>query len=223
MSKVKVYCFGVSIDGYGAGPEQSLENPLGKGGMSLHEWFFPTETFQTMHGQPSENGEVKGTRGVDNDFAIRSFENMGAWILGRNMFTPYRGDWSKQDWKGWWGDNPPYHTPVYVLTHYPRPPIQMEGGTTFYFVTDGIEDALDLAKKNSGGKDIRIGGGVDTVRQYLKAKLIDEMHIAISPTFLGSGENLFHGINLINLGYECAQFTPSEKAAHLIFRKKEII
>ncbi|MGE5682443.1 MAG: dihydrofolate reductase family protein, partial [Bacillota bacterium] len=161
----------------------------------------------------------EGTFGIDNDFANRGFQNIGAWIMGRNMFTPERGPWKDFSWKGWWGENPPYHTSVYVLTHYERPPLEMEGGTTFYFVTDGIETALKMAKEKAAGKDIRLGGGVETVKQYLNAKLLDEMHIAIAPVLLNSGENLFKDINLIELGYKCVEFTPSEKALHLVFKK----
>ncbi|MGE5411865.1 MAG: dihydrofolate reductase family protein [Clostridiales bacterium] len=219
MSKLKVMCFGVSVDGFGAGADQSLENPLGKNGMALHEWFFPTNTFKKMHSQIQNGDTTEGTLGIDNDFAYKSFQNIGAWIMGRNMFTPERGPWKDLSWKGWWGENPPYHTSVYVLTHYARPPIEMEGGTTFYFVTDGIVTALEMAKDKAAGKDIRLGGGVETVRQYLKAKLLDEMHIAIAPVLLNSGENLFKDINLNELGYKCVEFTPSSKAAHLIFKK----
>src|SRR6187402_1105709 len=169
MSKLRVHCFGISLDGFGAGPDQSLENPLGVGGMGLHEWFFPTRTFQTMHG-----GAESGTTGVDEDFAVRGMAGLGAWILGRNMFGPIRGDWPDDQWKGWWGDNPPYHCPVFVLTNYPRPAIVMEGGTTFHFVTDGIHAALKCATEAAAGKDIRVGGGVSTIQQYLHAGLIDE-------------------------------------------------
>lgn len=222
MSKLKVLCFSVSVDGFGAGPDQSLENPMGKNGMSLHEWVFPTNSFLTMHGDITDGKKSEGTFGTDNDFASRGFENIGAWILGRNMFTPERGPWKEDSsWKGWWGDNPPYHTPVYVLTHHARPPLEMEGGTTFYFVTGGIEAALQKAKENAAGKDVRLGGGVETVRQYLKARLVDEMHIAIAPVLLNSGENLLKNINLAGLGYQCAELTPSEKALHLVFKKSK--
>ncbi len=216
MSKLKVLCFGVSIDGYGAGPNQSMNNPIGMGGMSLHGWFLPTNTFQEMHG-----GETRGTTGVDNDFASKGFENIGAWIMGRNMFGPMRGHWEDNSWKGWWGDNPPYHTPVYILTHHARPSIEMEGGTTFHFVTGGIEAALEMAKEGAKGKDIRLGGGVETIRQYLREKLVDEMHIAVSPTLLGTVESLLHDINLIELGYECVEYVPSEKAAHIVFKRSK--
>lgn len=212
MSKVKVCAFSVSLDGYGAGPEQTLETPLGKHGESLHEWFFPTQSFQTMHG----GGE--GNTGIDNDFAERSFENIGAWIMGRNMFGPIRGSWPNDDWKGWWGSNPPYHVPVFVLTHYPRKSIEMEGGTVFHFVTGGIHEALENARKGANGKDIRIGGGVSTVRQFLQAGYIDEMHLAISPVFLGSGENLLAGIDLPKLGFTHIE-TAFGKATHVILRR----
>jgi dihydrofolate reductase len=221
MSKLKVLCFGVSIDGYGAGPNQSLENPMGMGGMSLHEWVFPTESFQKMHSEMLGVGATEGTPGIDNDFALKGFENIGAWIMGRNMFGPMRGPWKDHSWNGWWGDNPPYHTPVYILTHHARPAIQMNGGTTFHFVTGGIEAALKMAKEGVKGKDIRLGGGVDTIRQYLSAKLVDEMHIAVSPTLLGHGENLFRDMNLVALGYERVEYVPTEKAAHIVFRRNK--
>jgi dihydrofolate reductase len=214
MSQLRVACFSISIDGFGAGPNQSLENPIGEGGMQLHEWFLPTRTFQQMHGNGS------GTTGVDEDFAARGVRNIGAWILGRNMFDPNRGAWPDRNWKGWWGDNPPYHTPVFVLTHHPRESIVMEGGTTFHFVTDGIFSALERAKEAANGLDIRIGGGVETIRQYLRAGLIDEMHIAISPILLGRGEHLFSGIDLPTLGYYCAEQTSAPKATHMIIKKK---
>ena len=195
MSKLKVTAFSVSLDGYGAGIDQSKENPLGKRGEELHEWIFPTKMFQKMYGK----GE--GTEGTDNDFAEKSFENIGAWIMGRNMFGPIRGPWQDDAWKGWWGENPPYHVPVFVLTHYPKKSLSMQGNTVFHFVTDGIESALEKARKAANGKDIRIGGGTSTVRQYLQAGHIDEMHLAFSPVFLGSGEHLFHGIDLPALGF----------------------
>ena len=214
MSKLRVASFSISIDGFGAGPNQSLQNPIGEGGMSLHEWVLPTRTFQRMHGTGS------GTTGIDDDFAARGFNNIGAWILGRNMFDPNRGAWPDMNWKGWWGDNPPYHTPVFVLTHHPREPIAMEGGTTFHFVTDGIASALERAKQAANGMDVRVGGGVETIRQYLRAGLIDEMHIAVAPILLGSGEHLFSGIDLPTLGYYCAEHTSTPKATHMIIRKK---
>jgi dihydrofolate reductase len=179
MSKVRVQCFGVSLDGYGAGPDQSLENPLGVRGPEMMAWFFPTRVFQTMHG-----GAADGETGVDNSMAEDSFRNVGAWILGRNMFGPVRGPWPDESWKGWWGDEPPYHVPTFVLTHHARKPLQMKGGTTFHFVTDGIQSALEQARKAAGSKDVRIGGGVSTVRQYLKAGLIDELHLALRATHL---------------------------------------
>jgi dihydrofolate reductase len=215
MSKLKVLCFSISIDGYGAGPNQSLENPMGVGGMGLHQWVFPTQSFQDMHGE--KNG---GTTGVDNDFAARGFENIGSWILGRNMFGPIRGEWKDDEWKGWWGTNPPYHCDVFVLTNHARSPIKMEGGTTFYFVTDGIHSALKQAIESAKGKDIRLGGGVETVRQYLKEKLIDEMHFAISPIVLGKGENIFSGIDLPSLGYEVTEHKSTDAATHIVITKK---
>ena len=213
MSLLRVACFAISIDGFGAGPDQSLENPLGVGGLALHDWAFPTATFQKMH------GDKTGTTGIDNDFVARGFNNMGAWILGRNMFGPIRGPWPDDNWKGWWGENPPYHTPVFVLTHYARDPVIMEGGTTFYFITDGIHTALERAREAANGKDVRLGGGIDTIRQYLTAGLIDEMHIAISPVLLGSGENLFSGIDLLSFGYQCVEHVATEKATHIVLRK----
>ena len=213
MSKVKVSAFSVSLDGFGAGTDQSKENPLGKKGEELHNWVFPTRMFQNMYGK----GE--GTEGTDNDFAERSFDNLGAWIMGRNMFGPIRGDWPNNDWKGWWGENPPYRVPVYVLTHHPRETLTMKGGTVFHFVTDGIESALDKARKAANGKDIRIGGGVSTVQQYLKAGHIDEMHLAFSPVFLGAGENFFAGIDLPALGFRETQTTYGKGAVHVILKK----
>ena len=213
MSKVKVSAFSVSLDGFGAGTDQSKENPLGKKGEELHNWVFPTRMFQNLYGK----GE--GTEGTDNDFAERSFDNLGAWIMGRNMFGPIRGDWPNNDWKGWWGENPPYRVPVYVLTHHPRETLTMKGGTVFHFVTDGIESALDKALKAANGKDIRIGGGVSTVQQYLKAGHIDEMHLAFSPVFLGAGENFFAGIDLPALGFRETQTTYGKGAVHVILKK----
>jgi dihydrofolate reductase len=215
MQKLRVASFSISADGYGAGPGQSLENPLGKRGADLHKWFFPTQTFQK-----NVLGKDRGTTGIDNDFAERGFDNIGAWILGRNMFSPLRGPWPDENWKGWWGDNPPYHVPVYVLTNHPRKSFEMEGGTTFHFVTDGIHYALEKAFESANGKDVRVGGGVNVIRQYLEAKLIDEMHIAVSPLILGSGENLLSGINLVYLGYKCGEHKSSENAMHLIFKKE---
>lgn len=213
MSKVTVSAFSVSLDGYGTGPEQTRENPLGIGGEELHTWMFPTRMFQKMYGK----GE--GTEGTDNDFAVRSFENLGAWIMGRNMFGPIRGPWPDDNWKGWWGKNPPYHVPVFVLTHHARDPVVMEGGTVFHFITDGIESALEKARKAANGKDIRIGGGVSTVRQFLKAGYIDEMHLAFSPRFLGSGEHLFTGINLLALGFNVTETALGTHATHVVLKK----
>jgi dihydrofolate reductase len=213
MSKLRVCCFAVSIDGFGAGPDQSLDHPLGVGGLGLHQWVFPTRTFQRIHG----NGD--GTTGVDNDFAERGFQGIGAWILGRNMFGPVRGPWPDDQWKGWWGDTPPYHVPVFVLTHHPRPSIAMAGGTTFHFVTDGIQAALQRARDAASGLDVRLGGGVATIRQYLQAGLVDEMHLAIAPVVLGRGENLFAGLNLSKMGYQCAEQVTSPAALHVVLRK----
>jgi dihydrofolate reductase len=214
MSKVRVHCFAVSIDGYGAGPRQSRETPLGVGGEELHDWFVPTRTFQSM------SGRQEGTTGIDDDYARRGIENLGAWIMGRNMFGPIRGDWPDEQWKGWWGKNPPYHVPVFVLTHHPRRPVEMEGGTTFHFVTEGIEAALERAKAAAGSKDIRLGGGVDTIRQYLRAQLVDVMHLAISPILLGSGEHLLSGLDLPALGYGVTEHVASEGATHIVLERR---
>jgi dihydrofolate reductase len=214
MARVRVESFSISLDGFGAGVEQSLESPMGVGGGSLHGWAFKTVTFQKK-----VFGNDSGSTGIDNDFAIRGFDNIGAWILGRNMFGPVRGPWLDESWKGWWGDSPPYHTEVYVLTHYPRSALTMEGGTTFHFVTEGIHVALEKAKKAAGNRDVRIGGGVSIIREYLRERLIDELHIAISPVLLGAGENLFSGLNLAALGYRCVEHVPTENATHIILRR----
>jgi dihydrofolate reductase len=216
MPKLRVQGFSISLDGYGAGPGQSLENPLGVGGMALHQWVFPTRTLQKML-----FGKEGGTTGPDDDFAARGIANLGAWILGRNMFGPVRGPWPDDSWKGWWGDNPPYHVPVFVLTHHPRASITMEGGTTFHFVTDGIAAALKRATAAAGGKDIRLGGGVATIREYLNAGLIDEMHLVISPVLLGSGEHLLGGIDLTRLGFECTEHVPTASATHMILTRRK--
>ena len=213
MTRIRVEGFTISLDGYGAGPDQDLEHPLGVGGNELHRWLLPTRTFQKSHG----SGD--GTIGIDDDFAARGFDNIGAWILGRNMFGPVRGPWPDLSWQGWWGDNPPYHVPVFVLTHHERPPLIMEGGTIFHFVTGGAEEALERARKAANGKDVRIGGGADTVRQYLRAGQIDELHIAISPILLGRGEHLFEGIDLRSLGYGCVQRVSSELATHVVLER----
>jgi len=215
MTRVRVEGFTISLDGYGAGPNQDINSPLGVGGMELHQWLFPTRTLQR-----SLFGKDGGTTGVDDDFAARGFQNVGAWILGRNMFGPIRGDWSDMSWKGWWGDNPPYHVPVFVLTHHARPPIEMEGDTTFHFVTGGIREALGRAREAAAGKDVRIGGGADTIRQYLREGLIDELHIAIAPVLLGRGERLFEGVDLRALAYACVEFVASEKATHVVLRRQ---
>ena len=214
MSIVCVNSFGVTIDGYSAGPRQDLEHPLGMGGEKMMEWFFPTRVFQQLY------GDAPGETGIDNDMAEQGFGNIGAWIMGRNMFGPIRGPWPDDAWKGWWGEDPPYHVPTFVLTHHPRPPITMKGGTTFHFVTDGIESALRQAKAAAGAKDVRIGGGAATVRQYLRAGLIDELHLAQMPVLLGDGEPLFAGLNWEALGYECTEQIAGERATHLIIKKK---
>jgi dihydrofolate reductase len=214
MSRLRVHGFAISIDGFGAGPDQDLQNPLGVGGPELFEWFFPTRTWQRMHG--NEGGET----GVDDDFAARGTEGFGAWILGRNMFGPVRGPWPDDSWKGWWGDEPPYHTPVFVLTHHPRAPIRMAGGTEFRFVTEGIDAALTQARAAARGQDVRVGGGVATIRQYLRAGLIDEVHLAIRPVLLGTGEHLLHGIDLRWLGYECTKSVAGERATHVFLKRR---
>ena len=214
MTKVRVAAIGVSADGFAAGPNQDLEHPLGVGAQAMFEWFFHTRTFKKMQGQEG------GSTGVDNDFAERGFNNMGAWILGRNMFGPVRGPWPDDSWRGWWGDEPPYHVDAFVLSHHARQPLVMMGGTTFYFVTGGIHEALERARLSAKGKDVRIGGGVATIRQYLKAGLVDEMHLAQTPALLGAGEHLFHGLHLPELGFSCTERVASDKATHLVFTKK---
>jgi dihydrofolate reductase len=211
MSKLRVNAFSISADGFGAGPDQSLDYPLGRAAEELHRWFRPTRTFQV-----EVMGQEQGTTGADDDLARRSFANLGAWIMGRNMFGPVRGPWPDEAWQGWWGANPPYHVPVFVLTHHARPPLEMEGGTVFHFVTEGIAVALDRARAAAEGKDIRIGGGAATIRQYLQAGLIDEMHLAISPVLLGRGEPLLQGLDLVALGYRVQEHVVTEAALHLV-------
>ena len=213
MTRVCVRSFAISIDGFGAGPRQDLQNPLGVRGTDLMEWFFAMRAWRRMHGQ--EGGES----GVDDALAEQGFEGIGAWILGRNMFGPVRGPWPDESWKGWWGDEPPYHTPVFVLTHHPRPPLKMAGGTEFRFITAGIHAALEQASAAAGSRDVRVGGGVSTIRQYLQAGLIDELHLAMRPVLLGSGEHLLHDIDLRALGYECAKSVAGERATHLFLRR----
>ena len=213
MSRLCVRSFALSIDGYGAGPGQDLHNPLGVRGTELMEWFFQTRAWRSMHGQ--EGGET----GVDDTLAAQGFEGIGAWIIGRNMFGPVRGPWPDESWQGWWGDEPPYHTPVFVLTHHPRPTLSMAGGTEFHFVTAGIHAALEQASAAAGGRDVRVGGGVSTIRQYLQAGLIDELHLALRPVLLGDGEHLFHDIDLRTLGYECTKSISGERATHLLLRR----
>jgi len=214
MAQLRVRSFGVSIDGFGAGPEQSLENPLGVRGPELMEWFFATRAWRRMHGE--EGGET----GVDDQVAEESMAGLGAWILGRNMFGPIRGPWPDESWKGWWGEEPPYRCPVFVLTHHARAPLPMKGGTVFHFVTDGIRAALERARAAAGDRDIRLGGGVATIRQFLQARLIDELHLAIRPVLLGSGENLLNGIDTRALGYECTKHVTGERAMHVFLRKR---
>ena len=214
MSKLRVSSFAVSIDGFGAGTSQDLENPIGVGGLALMDWFFPTRTWQHMHG--NQGGET----GVDDGIAAQGLAGLGAWILGRNMFGPIRGPWPDNNWRGWWGEEPPYHTPVFVLTHHARPPLTMAGGTEFQFVTDGIHAALQRAKDAAGNGDIRLGGGVSTIRQYLRAGLIDELHLAIRPVLLGAGEALWAGVDLPALGYESVKSIAGERATHVFLRKR---
>jgi dihydrofolate reductase len=214
VARLRVQSFAISLDGYGAGPRQDLQNPLGVRGPELMAWFFPTRFWRKMQGQ--EGGET----GVDHGIAEQGFAGIGAWILGRNMFGPVRGPWPDESWKGWWGDEPPYHTPVFVLTHHPRPPLKMQGGTEFRFVTEGIHAALQLASAAAGGRDVRLGGGAATVRQYLQAGLVDELHLAVSPVLLGSGEHLWQGLDLPALGYACEKTVAGERATHVFLRKR---
>jgi dihydrofolate reductase len=213
MSALRVHAFGLSLDGFGAGTAQGLEHPLGVGGEALHAWFFPTRTFRRMFVGKD------GTTGVDDGFAARGFEGIGAWILGRNMFGPIRGAWPDESWKGWWGEEPPYHAPVFVLTHHPRRDLPMKGGTTFHFVTGGIQEALARAREAAGPRDVRLGGGVSTIRQYLEAGLVDSMHLAFSPVFLGKGENLLAGLDLPRLGFRVTEHVPAEKATHVVLTR----
>lgn len=215
MSKLRVHHFSISLDGYGAGPDQGMENPLGRNGESLHDWVVPTRTFKGTHAKSA------GTIGVDDAVASQGNENIGAWILGRNMFGPVRGPWPDESWKGWWGNNPPYHCPVFVLTHHARRPIEMQGGTTFHFVTEGVRAALEQAKKAAQGKDVRLGGGAATIRQYLQERLVDEMHLAVTPILLGGGEHLFYGLDLRELGYECFDHGSTSAATHYFFARRD--
>ena len=215
MAKVRVGGFSLSVDGFGAGPEQSINDPLGKRGMELHQWLVGTRTFHAMFGKES------GSTGVDDGYAARGMSGFGAFILGRNMFGPIRGDWPDNTWKGWWGDNPPYHAPTFILTHYARDPIVMEGGTTFHFVTEGIEAALERAKAAAGEHDVKIGGGVSTVRQYLRAGLVDELHFAVTPVVLGRGESMFEGIDLPGLGFRVTEHIATELATHIVLGREE--
>src|ERR1700742_4465858 len=214
MTRFRVNAFGISADGFGAGAEQSLDNPMGVGGLAMHGWAFETKTFRAMHGGGG------GSTGVDEEFAARGFENVGAWILGRNMFGPVRGSWGDESWKGWWGDEPPYHVPVFVLTHHERQPLRMKGGTTFYFVTEGIEEAAKRAADAAGDKDVRIGGGVSTVQQYLKAGVIDEMHLVVSPVLIGAGEKFFGNLDLVKMGFQVTRQEMSERVMHVVMERK---
>ena len=216
MTRVRVQAFTISLDGYAAGPDQDIDHPLGVGGTELHQWLLPTRTLQR-----ALFGKDGGTAGVDDEFAARGFRNVGAWILGRNMFGPIRGAWPDAGWKGWWGNNPPYHVPVFILTHHARSSIAMEDGTSFHFITGGIREALDRAREAAAGMDVRIGGGPSTIWQYLREGLINELHLAIAPVLLGRGESLFQGLDLRTLGYECVEFVASQKAMHAILRRQE--
>src|SRR4051794_26703632 len=214
MSKVRVESFTISIDGFGAGPDQSLDNPLGVGGTKLHGWAVGTQTFQQK-----VFGQDGGATGTDDDIAARGFHNVGAWVMGRNMFGPVRGPWPDDSWKGWWGEEPVYHCPVFVLTHHPRPPVEMKGGTVFHFVTDGVPAAIRRAKEAAGGQDVRVGGGVATIQQCLRERLIDEMHVAVAPVLLGSGERLFAGVDLVALGYDVVEHVGTASATHVVVRR----
>lgn len=216
MTRVRVQAFAISLDGYAAGPDQDIDHPLGVGATELHQWLLPTRTLQR-----ALFGKDGGTAGVDDEFAARGFRNVGAWILGRNMFGPIRGAWPDAGWKGWWGNNPPYHVPVFILTHHARSSIAMEDGTSFHFITGGIREALDRAREAAAGMDVRIGGGPSTIRQYLREGLINELHLAIAPVLLGRGESLFQGLDLRTLGYECVEFVASQKAMHAVLRRQE--
>ncbi|PMR73595.1 dihydrofolate reductase family protein [Billgrantia endophytica] len=216
MSQLRVSCFSISLDGFAAGPEQSLENPMGINGMEIHDWVFPTATFRRR-----VLGQEGGETGADDDLVVRGFENVGAWIMGRNMFGPVRGPWRDESWKGWWGDSPPFHSPVFVLTHHVRDPIEMPGGTTFHFVTQSIHAALERAREAAGEKDVRLGGGVATIQQYLRAQLVDELHLAITPVLLGAGERLFSGIDMRALGYRCVEKAVTDRATHLVLQRRD--
>ena len=214
MGRLRVNAFSVSLDGYAAGPGQSLEQPMGEGGMALHEWAFGTRTFRRMFGM----GEDGGT-GVDDGFAQRSFHNLGAWVLGRNMFGPVRGPWPDDSWRGWWGDEPPYHVPVFVLTHHAREPLEMQGGTVFHFVTGGLEEALERAHAAAGERDVRLGGGTSVVRQALQRRLVNDMHLVVSPVLLGRGEALYAGLDLPALGYRVTERVQGEVPLHVVMQR----
>ncbi|MDC8804417.1 dihydrofolate reductase family protein [Halomonas pacifica] len=214
MSQLRVSCFGLSLDGFAAGPGQSLEHPMGLNGLENQDWQFATATFQRR-----VLGREEGEAGPDDDFVARGFENVGAWIMGRNMFGPVRGPWQDEAWKGWWGDTPPFHAPAFVLTHHARDPIEMAGGTTFHFVTEGIYGALERAREAAGDRDVRLGGGVATIQQYLRARLVDELHLAIAPVLLGAGERLFAGIDMRALGYRCVERVATDRVTHVVLRR----
>lgn len=210
MPRLRVHNVAISLDGFAAGPNQSLDAPLGEGGEELHEWMFKTRFWRDRVGEPGRD------EGVSNDFMIAGDENIGATIMGRNMFGPIRGEWDDPNWKGWWGDNPPYHHDVFVLTHFPHDDIPMEGGTTFHFVTDGIEAALERAFEAAGGKDVRLGGGAEAIQQYLRAGLIDHLHVAITPVLLGSGERLFDDVGDALSDYRVTEFAGADGVTHAV-------
>jgi dihydrofolate reductase len=216
MAKLRVHNLSISLDGYVAGPEQSLDTPLGVGGEGLHEWVVGTRSFRRMHGMDDAD---EGKAGIDDDVTAASDIGVGATIMGRNMFGPVRGPWPDESWTGWWGEEPPYHHPVFVLTHHPRADLVMAGGTTFHFVTDGIEAALQRAYDAAGGADVRLGGGAATVQQYLRAGLVDECHLAIAPVLLGGGERLFDNLDGGPQGYEVVEMVSSPAAVHVRLAK----
>jgi dihydrofolate reductase len=214
VTLVRVHNFAVSLDGYGTGEGQTLEEPFGHAGSRLHEWFFPTSTFREMQ------GEREGTSGVDDAFASKWAKGIGAEIMGRNKFGPQRGPWTDEEWKGWWGDNPPFHTPVFILTHHPRPPVAMEGGTTFHFIDASPQEALKIAQAAAGDLDVRIGGGPSTIREFLAADLIDQMHVAIVPIVLGRGERLWDGLENLELRFNAEAVTSPSGVTHLTFTRR---
>ena len=217
MSRVRVHNFSVSLDGFGTGDAQTFEAPFGHAGNRLHEWFFPTRTFRRLQ---QTQGDPGGTTGVDDAFASNWATGIGVEIMGRNKFGPQRGPWVDEEWKGWWGDDPPFHTPVYVLTHHPRPSVQMRGGTTFHFIDATPTDALKVAAEATGGLDIRIGGGPSTIRQFLAADLIDYMHVVIVPIVLGRGERLWDGLEELEQRFNVESVSSPSGVTHLTFTRR---